>query len=144
MQFYALDPEVAGELGEHSLLDASVHPPIVKRLHYHFQGWLGDDLVQSFPVFLVSDRLRRAMEAAKLSGGSFDDAEVSVAEDFGAVSMGRSLPGFSWLKVTGIAQRDDLGVAGDDYCLVVSEGALNCMRRFALENCAVTELGAQV
>lgn len=140
MPFYALDPEVAGELGEHSLLDSSVHPPIVKRLHYHFQGWLGDDLVQSFPVFLVSDRLRRAMEAARLSGGSFDDADISVAEEFGAVSVQQPLPRFFWLKVTGRAQTSDLGVSPDDYRLVVSEIALRCVRRFSLGNCSVTAL----
>ena len=40
--FHVVEPEVAGALGDRTEMDSSIHPPIVKRLHYEFQGWLGD------------------------------------------------------------------------------------------------------
>ena len=47
--YFVLKPEVAGELGEASIVDTSHWPPIVENLEYHFQGWLGDVLLASFP-----------------------------------------------------------------------------------------------
>jgi hypothetical protein len=32
-----------------------VHPPIVSRLHLVFDTWEGDDLVERFPTFLVTE-----------------------------------------------------------------------------------------
>ena len=34
MAFYSLEPEVAGELAEGTVMDTSVHPPIVTSVHY--------------------------------------------------------------------------------------------------------------
>lgn len=55
MKFYILDPEVAGGLGTQTEIDSSVHPPLVKRLHYELDAWMGDDLVQTFPCYLVTN-----------------------------------------------------------------------------------------
>jgi hypothetical protein len=135
--FFSLDPEVAGELGERTVLDASAHPPIVTRLHYHVQSWLGDDVIQSFPCFVVTERLRRALEERRFSGYHVEDAEVTVDEDFRTLSPGMTLPRFYWLRVDGRPGVDDFGVSGTDYCLVVSARVLVCMRQFALKNCSV-------
>lgn len=43
-----IEPEVAGSLGKETELDSSVFPPHVKKLHYEFDGWLGDDILESF------------------------------------------------------------------------------------------------
>jgi hypothetical protein len=43
---YILEPEVSGEIGERTVIDSSVHPPIVSYLHFVFMGWLGDDLIE--------------------------------------------------------------------------------------------------
>ena len=40
MKYYVLEPEVAGGLGENSIVDHSVVPFQVTRLHYEFEGWL--------------------------------------------------------------------------------------------------------
>ena len=53
MQYVYIEPEVAGGLGDHTVMDRSVHPPIVSKLHYQMEGWLGDALLESFPVFIV-------------------------------------------------------------------------------------------
>jgi hypothetical protein len=54
---YSLDPQVAGELGEGSVLDTTVHPPVVTEVDYVLDQPEADELIQSFPVFLVSSGL---------------------------------------------------------------------------------------
>lgn len=40
MKYCVIEPEVAGGLGENTVIDQSVHPPKIARLHYNFEGWL--------------------------------------------------------------------------------------------------------
>jgi hypothetical protein len=43
-------------------------PEVVTHLHYEFEGWLGDDLLTTFPEFIVTERLAAALEASKPTG----------------------------------------------------------------------------
>jgi hypothetical protein len=45
MKYFYVEPEVAGGLGERTVMDRSTHPPVVKRLHYQLEGWLGDAIL---------------------------------------------------------------------------------------------------
>ena len=51
---YALDPQVAGGLGENTVIDTSSHPPVVTHVDFVLDYPVTDDLIQSFPVFLVT------------------------------------------------------------------------------------------
>jgi hypothetical protein len=134
MPYYALEPEVAGHLGDHAVVDCSVHPPAVERLHYEFDGWLGDDLLESFPCFIVTKGLRERLAESGLSGYLFDDAEVSRSDLFEEIHSDRELPEFAWLKIVGHAGIDDFGLSSD-HRLVVSQRALDVLKSFKLDNC---------
>jgi hypothetical protein len=134
--YFRLSPEVAGHWGEHTIEDDSVHPPKVNRLHYEFDGWLGDELLTSIATFIVTDRLRQKIEAANLLGYAFDSVEISVSDQFIDLYPEVSLPEFSWLKITGTAGKDDFGM-GDDHHLVVSGKALKILQTCTLEQCEV-------
>lgn len=108
-------------------MDTSVHPPRVSHLHYVFEGWLGDELVESFPCWMVTESLAPKICDAKCSGVDFGDTEVSLSETFREVYPGRVVPGFRWLKVEGVAKQDDFGV-GADGRLVVSKPVLDLLR----------------
>ncbi|APF85630.1 hypothetical protein HI806_01945 [Ralstonia solanacearum] len=56
MNYFFLEPEVAGALGENTVLDASTHPPRVEKLHFEFSGWLGDAILESFPCVIATLR----------------------------------------------------------------------------------------
>jgi hypothetical protein len=60
MDFYAIEPEVAGELGEGTVMDTSVHPPRVSAVEYVITDWLGDDIIESYPDLTGQDRPRLA------------------------------------------------------------------------------------
>jgi hypothetical protein len=133
VKFITIEPEVAGGWGSGTVADTSIHPPLVTRLHYEFQGWLGDDLLESFPCFIVTDRLACALGQAQLSGFTFDRVEVSTSQEFDVRYPSRRLPKFHWLRVTGRPGVDDLGI-GSDHRLVASAEAIKVLARFNVQH----------
>jgi hypothetical protein len=136
MAFHVLYPEVAGGLGAETDLDTSVHPPIVHKLHYEVAGWLGDDLLESFPVFLASPRLITAISDAGLTGTTTRPALVTLLPGTEEL-IDPAVLDFQWLYVTGEPGQDDLGL-DETARLVVSDRALDVMRtQGQLDNCEV-------
>ena len=129
---------MAGALGDRTVVDTSVHPPDVARLHYEFEGWLGDPVVESFPCFVATRLLADAAERAHLSGVRWDDVDVSRSDQFRARYPDRPLPGFRWMRVRGKAGVDDFGLVAD-HRLVVSERALDLLRAQGTRHAAVEE-----
>lgn len=138
MTTYSLQPEVPGALGEGAILDRSTHPPTVSHLSVEFDDWLGDDLVEGFPAFLVTQRLSDSLTASGLTGFRIAGVHVTTSPEFDDWHPG-PLPRFNWLQVVGVPGRDDFSV-GDTYSLTVIEGALVLLREFTLDHCRVTEL----
>ena len=56
MNYYAIEPEVAGGLGPNTVMNRTLHPPAVSKLHYNLDGWLGDVLLETFPALLLPRR----------------------------------------------------------------------------------------
>src|SRR4051794_25422729 len=137
MNYFFVEPEVAGGLGPDSVLDRATHPPVVKRLQYQFDGWLGDELLETFPAFIVTNRARQLIDQSGLSGAQFGEVEVSRSPQFEQLYPGRELPGFVWLQIIGIPRQDDFGTSADGR-LVVSETALKLLRSIGISNAFVT------
>jgi hypothetical protein len=128
---HVVKPEVAGRFGPNTDLDPSVHPPRVHRLHYVFEGWLGDDLVESFPCFLATERLAEGIDAARLTGVTWASVEVEKSEQMEIFYPDIVLPAWRWMRL-GDDARDDLW-ADATAVLHVSERALRVIRQFHIE-----------
>jgi hypothetical protein len=128
-QYFIIEPEVAGGLGPHTEMDRSVHPPIVTKLHYVFDGWLGDEILETFPCHIVTRRLADRLSAANMSGVAFSSVEVSVSEEFEDVHPDVSLPEFVRLVPSGVAGVDDFGLYGKTARLVVSDRGLRVVQK---------------
>lgn len=135
MNYYILDPEVAGGLGKHTGMDNSVHPPIVTKLHYEFDGWLGDDLLQTFPCYIVTEKMGNALTQANLTGFKLAKVEVSQSDIFHDQHPDTTLPKFRWLQITGTAGVDDFGLT--PLQLVLSQKALDVLNQGNITNCEV-------
>ncbi|HHF3152705.1 TPA: hypothetical protein ACVOZG_004675 [Vibrio diabolicus] len=133
MSQYLIEPEVPGSLGENTLANFDLHPPIIEKLHLQFDGWLGDDLLTSFPCFLVTERLATALSSSQLSGYNLEVAEISTSDVFEELYPECTLPRFSWLQVSGTIGKDDFSVTNDGL-LLVSERAMVLLQRYQLEN----------
>lgn len=136
MKYFYLEPEVSGGLGDNTVMDTSVHPPIVTRLHYEFDGWLGDVAVTSFPCYLVTGAVKAKFLTAGFSGATFDKVEVTTSELFEEMQPDLELPPFVWLKVDGKAGHDDFGLA-EDHRLVVSERVLDALRPLGISHALI-------
>jgi hypothetical protein len=133
---WVVSPEVAGELGDDTRLDSSVHPPKVYRFHHRFEGWLGDELLEAFPCFLVSSDLAKALEEERLVGFSLGEVQVSVSPEFQELYPGCVLPEFRWLKITGENRDADFRLTSD-FRLEVSSKALKVLRKFRIAHAAI-------
>ncbi|NMD56542.1 MULTISPECIES: hypothetical protein [Tsukamurella] len=137
---YVLEPEVAGGLGEGSVLDTSVHPPLLSRLEYEVMDWQGDDLISSFPVYLVSPRLLAAIEATRLTGFTVNpNCRVTVDEQCRDEVQGSGVLAFTWIDIHG-AVGDDLHITSD-LLLGVSDRAWAVISSFTLNRCDVRGAG---
>lgn len=139
MTWHRLGPEVPGGWGEHTQADVSVHPPVVTALHVQFAGWRGDDLVESFPCFLVSHRLSGALSDTSLTGFVLDDVVVSPDPQFVRLfpDEAAALPEWRWLRPIGTPWESDLW-ADTTARLHVSDAALAVLRGFRLDQCEIT------
>lgn len=136
---YLLEPEVAGELGPETEMDSSVHPPVVSRLQYEVHGWLGDDIVESFPCFVVTKRLGDLLTEAELTGFKLGSVDVVVSDETEDLADSTAVvPEFLWLQVDE-NQSGDFGL-DESGRLVVSERALDIMREVNLDNCDIEEV----
>lgn len=133
MDYFYIEPEVSGGFGENTILDASTHPPKVERLHYKFDGWLGDVLLESFPCVIATKDAADALRAAGATGVQYADVEVSTSETFRELYPQRTLPSFQWLRISGTAGDDDFGIA-DDLRVVISERVVKVLEPLGIEN----------
>jgi hypothetical protein len=126
--------------GKNTVLDRSVHPPLVSKLHYEFDGWIGDVLLESFPSFIVTEEGGRRLHKTGITGARFDEVEITTSEEFKDSSPNRRLPKFVWLRVDGQAGRDDFGTATDGK-LIVSERALEVLKELGISHASVAPFG---
>lgn len=116
-------------------MDTGVHPPRVSVVHYVLTDWLGDDIIESFPCYLVTPRLATALESSGLTGFRFDAARVTISEE--AADRGiTEKPDFRWLVITGRPGDDDFGVLANGQA-VVSDEALQALQQYTLNNCDI-------
>jgi hypothetical protein len=138
MNFFEIEPEVAGTWGENTDADVSVHPPRVRWLHYKFDGWLGDSILESFPCFIVTSAAAAELERNNLNGFRLAPVEISTSETYREIYGDKKLPSFKWLQVDGEAGTQDFGL-NENNILVVSCLALELLQRVGIKNCEIKE-----
>ncbi len=139
MNYYLVEPEVAGGWGKNTVFTRIAgKPTVVHKLHYHFEGWLGDELLESTPCFIVTERLAKEIEQAKLTGITFGDVEITASEQFNELYPNRELPNFLWLKIDGVHHIHDFGMTSD-LGLAVSETALQLLKKIGISNASLVK-----
>jgi hypothetical protein len=133
---YALEPLRAGELGMGTELDVGTHPPGVRRVEYVLDAPTEEDLIKSFPVFLVSEELAAALTSEKLSGFQLDDADVHLNDQY--VELHESAPHkrYRWLRLTPSESADCW--LNDQYRLCVSDRMYAVISHHCIDRCDVT------
>ncbi len=143
MKYYSLEPEVAGGLGDGTVMDSSVHPPHIEKLQYVFDGWPQDGLITSFPCFLVIKELGLELYHKHCSGFHLESLDVSTSDQFSDLYEGKVLPDFFWLKVNGVPAVDDFFI-DEELRLVVSEKALEIIKLYGVNNADIEEISLKI
>jgi hypothetical protein len=131
MKYFHIEPEVAGGYGPNTLLDRSVQPFVIVRLHYKFDGWEGDVLLEGHRCWLITEDAKKEIESCGLTGVSYGEVEVTTSSLFRELYPTQKLPKFVRLMPEGIAGEDDFGIIFG-HTLVVSERALKLLRGLGL------------
>jgi hypothetical protein len=162
MDLIRLKPEVAGSTGDGTVItnyddlrSGAALVPSVEHLEYAFDDWLGDDLIESFPCFIVTNALAASLEAGGLSGLELRDVTITVSELWEQLHeddpTGAALPRFRWFVPTGTVSIEPGETSyrdwsGHDLCLsqraelIVTDRALAVMRTLRLDQCEVEPL----
>ena len=152
MNLYLLEPEVAGGLGENTtFLDDTYQNGVEKisHLHYDFYGWLGDELLESTPCFIVSEELAFTIQTSPLKGYLLNEVEITISEFLKELYPDESLPNFKRLIPLGevfVQENSYRDWSQDDFCLsqnlslVISATAFTVLINHQLNNCEVIEL----
>jgi hypothetical protein len=130
--FYLLRPVICGEVWEPALGSPARTAP-----RHHIDDWFGDGLVMVSDRLLVSSRTAARLAASTLTGFRLGDVTVSYSDDVVAQLSGvRPLPVFKRLEITGVPERDDLGLSfmGSP---IASQSMMDILRLEPLQNCHI-------
>lgn len=146
MKFYKVEPNVAGSFGDNSVIDFSVYPAHCEHFHHVFEWVPLDDLMEVYPCYVVTQRLRNALDGMAVTGCHFADLEVSIGDQFeylykDELAAGKTpedlLPVIFWLQVFGVPAVDDFGRG--NLGLIISERVLQALLIFGLRITSVVE-----
>jgi hypothetical protein len=107
----------------------------VNRLHVIFDTWEGDDLVECFPIFLVTERLAEAIDTGGLVGATWARADTEKS-DQALMFFTWRLPDWRWLQL-GDDQSADLWLDASAG-LHVSDRALDLLRTFNVDHADIS------
>lgn len=138
MIYKLIEPEVAGGLGNQTELDNSVFPPYIKKLNYEFDGWLCDDILESFPCYIMTESLRKEIESRNLSGIGFDNVLISKSDTFSELYPNKKLPLFFWAKIFGSKNKDDFFIT-EKNILAISDKAYSVLQKFNISHADTEE-----
>ncbi|MGQ7856663.1 hypothetical protein ACUN24_20690 [Pedobacter sp. WC2501] len=134
MKYIKIEPEVIVGMGEDTNIEQSSVPPLVTDLHINLEDWLGDDLMEIYPVFIVTERLKSVLELTTFSGYSIRNLKLTFGDYFeNNYRLETKVPPFYWMVVSGIKENDDFYIDGSQ-TLNVSFEALSFLKKFTLKN----------
>ena len=105
-----IQPEVIVGIGNNTVFEEK-EPPFktINRLHIELEDWLGDDLVECYPVYIVTDALKKGLEESNFSGFKFAEMEITKSEYFDDnYQLKKELPNFYWMKIIGQLDIDEI------------------------------------
>ena len=141
MSWYKIKPEVPASIGPNSILERTSGAPLkVIKLHLIFEGWLGGDLMETSPVFYVTESLKNGLQSSSLSGiDAFEKIEITRSSNFLELYPDKELPDFFLLRINGIPYTDDFGL--DKGYLVLSSKAKDFLMKYNLSDAELIDAG---
>lgn len=111
MKNYAIiQPEVIVGLGDDTIFKESI-PPLVtlEELHINLEDWLGDDLMECYPAYIITSRLKEGLENQEFTGFTITQLKLTTSEYFeNNFQLDVDLPQMYWMKINGRPGESDI------------------------------------
>lgn len=131
------EAEVTISLGAGSDFRHDREPRLVGTLHAEFEGWLGDDIVETSWFWLVTEALAAALQSSALTGFELADVVVTTGPTWDEFDY-PPLPVWRRLVPTGsLTAGDDIAAVRRSTTLALSEQALRLLESFQIENASL-------
>ncbi|WP_411334002.1 hypothetical protein ACK1LH_19385 [Metabacillus indicus] len=155
MKLFFIEPEVAGGHGNQSIYGTEQDiltdgiSGRIKFLHYEFQGWLGDDLLEATPAFIVSHKLKAELMSSTFTDFKLEECQITVSDALKELDYAKKIPPFTRLIPFGKIRIDGERFenwSGHHFCmsskgeLVVTQEALDLLKRVSLNHCDIIPL----
>ena len=143
MNYYLLNPEVAGELGEGSeLVYEGGKIKEVMFLEYNFMGWQGDELLSTHPCFIVTESLQNDIISNGLTGVKFKNIAMTFSDEFLEIRGEKKVPKFVQIICNDLYENSVENLQNDFYFnkykdIIVSEKALSVLKQHKLDMCII-------
>ena len=137
MKYIKIEPEVIVGLGDRSDIDFSSKFAKINHLHISLEDWLGDDLVECYPAFFVTNDLKIGMEKEHFTGFEIKSFELTFDEGYEDNSTIDIKPNFWWLEVT-YQKGDDIYI-DENKVLNVTESLYQFLQKYNLKQCTKFE-----
>jgi hypothetical protein len=110
-----IQPEVIVGLGDDTeFQEQSVPFSTIVKLHLKLEDWLGDDLMECYPCYIVTEYLKNLLETQSFKGFEFQEIKTTLDDIFdNNYQQNKPLPDFHRLLITGQKGQDDLFLDGD-------------------------------
>lgn len=122
-EYNKVEPEVIVGLGDNTEF-LEKKPPFrtVTHLHIDLEDWLGDDLMECHPCYIVTEQLKKALEKTRYTGFEFAEMEVSKNKYFkNNYRLNKPVPNFYWMKIIGEENKDDFYMSSESVLMCNSE-----------------------
>lgn len=141
MKYYALLTQVAGHLGS----EADACCDSTKSVELVLDDSFTDCIISAAGAYFVTDALKNQLLSLEATGIRFDEVVISQSEQYSDNTQLQDnwiIPHLNALVVTGTPGKDDCGVAGGMYTLVVSERVLSAIEKAGISFCQSKEFSA--
>ena len=108
MKYYIVTPAAEAETGEEAIFSSKDNPRKIIFLHVYLVTYPESELIQAYPAFIVTKKLRSAMESTGISGAKFLPCKVSKDPQYDDYSNTPDLPEMFGLEPFGVEDIDDI------------------------------------
>lgn len=139
MKYYIITPATEAETGEEAIFSTGDKPRKIVFLHVYLVNYPESELLQAYPAFLVTRKLRSAMESLGISGVKFLPCKVSKDPQYDDYSFTSDLPEVFGMEPCGVENINDI-VSYNEAEFKASERFVMLLKSFAHDGCRFEEI----
>ena len=137
MKYYFVKPAAEAEIGEEATASTD-YPRKITFYHVYLVNFPESELIQAYPAFLITKKLRSAMESEGITGANYLPCKISKDPQYDDYSNARELPELFGFEPCGAENIDDI-VMYDEMEFKASDRFVKLLKSLPHEGCDFKE-----